>query len=109
MYVRVRALQQLEAVRMAAEVLHELSAPQSQRHAELPLLTHKVAVPPSTSLRGRGQETFSSRRRARAGTSLSPPPPCAAALEITVQLEIEAHLALHVAKEQDANARLRPA
>ena len=45
MYVRVRALQQLEAVRMAAEVLHELSAPQSQRHAELP---------PRSCSRGRG-------------------------------------------------------
>ena len=34
---------------------------------------------------------------------------CRAALEITVQLQIEAHLALHVAEEQGANARLRPA
>ena len=47
MYVRVRALQQLEAVRMAAEVLHELSAPQS--HGVLNSrreVACEVAVPP---------------------------------------------------------------
>jgi hypothetical protein len=96
---------------MADEVLHELSVPQSQRQltpAEK-LLTHEVAVPPSTLLRGCGQETCSSQRRARTGTSLSPPrpppPPCAAAAA-TVQLEIETHLALHVAEEQGANKHL---
>ena len=54
MYVRVRALQQLEAVRMAAEVLHELSAPQSQRHAELP---------PRSCSRGRGPAIMQIARR----------------------------------------------
>ena len=45
MYVRVRALQQLEAVGMADEVLHELSVPQS--HGSLRReVAHEVAVPP---------------------------------------------------------------
>jgi hypothetical protein len=98
MYVRVRALQQLEAVRMAAEVLHELSAPQSHgmlnsRFSRTKSLSRRalhceVAVKKRFLREGEhARELLFLRRVLRRRRALPPPPPCSL---------LEAQLAPHV-------------